>query len=650
MEEKKIMTLGVFAHANAGKTTITEQLLYHTKVKKNRGRVDHGDTTTDNLKVEKERGITVRSSMVTLPLKDRIVQLIDTPGHVDFSAEVERAISVLDGAILVVSGVEGVEPQTQVIWRILQERKVPTIIFVNKMDRMGADYDRTIREIQSKLNINILPIVKVLKNNSTNQLIFEDIKIENIIEELANLDENILEKYINEEKISREWLDHQVIDLLNNNSLHFAYGGSALNDEGMLRLIDGIEKYLPVSKSQKSDDFSGYVYTVKRENGVRELYVKVLNGSLENRREFIDEDGNKQKVRTIISLDGDKKVKTDRLVTGQIGIITGLEAKCGEIIGNKNFKFRNAIFVNPLFHTTVSVEEKNKMSDLANALDILNDEDPELHYKLNNITGQISIDLMGPLQAEIVGNLINERFGLEPIFANPIIIHKETPLSNGKGCATFDRVSSVEFEIKPLPLGSGLKYESQFSTDYLFPKYQKQIERLVSMYSQQGLYGWEITDAQINLVGGNSDSVCSEPAHYNVIVPLALMRSIKDAGMKLLEPIMNYEITTPNMFFRNVLSSVSSLGVKYDEIIDNGENTILPGTAPLSQMIGLPTTIIRITGGHGSIIERPSGYKIKVGTEIIKKDYIGPDPRNEELFAIDMNSSIDHIDRPSKRK
>ena len=161
MEEKKVMTLGVFAHANAGKTTITEQLLYHTNVKKQIGRVDHGDTTTDSLKVEKERGITVRSSMVTLPLKDRIVQLIDTPGHVDFSAEVERAISVLDGAILVVSGVEGVEPQTQVIWRILQDRKVPTLLFVNKMDRMGADYDRTVRELQSKLNINILPIVKV---------------------------------------------------------------------------------------------------------------------------------------------------------------------------------------------------------------------------------------------------------------------------------------------------------------------------------------------------------------------------------------------------------------------------------------------------------------------------------------------------------
>lgn len=650
MEEKKVMTLGVFAHANAGKTTITEQLLYHTNVKKQIGRVDHGDTTTDSLKVEKERGITVRSSMVTLPLKDRIVQLIDTPGHVDFSAEVERAISVLDGAILVVSGVEGVEPQTQVIWRILQDRKVPTLLFVNKMDRMGADYDRTVRELQSKLNINILPIVKVKKDSISNELSYEDVKIENIIEELANLDDHILEKYVNEDKISREWLEKQVSGLLNTGSLHFVYGGSALNDEGMLRLIEGIEKYLPTAKPQKSNDFTGYVYTVKRDNGVRELYLKVLNGSLENRKEFIKEDGTRQRVRTVTTLDGDKRVRTDKINTGEIGIITGLDAKCGEMIGTPLPEFKTTSFVNPLFHTTVTTEDITKKADLVNALEVLNDEDPDLHLKYNKVTGQISIDLMGPLQAEIVGNLLNERFGLEPIFSDPIIIHKETPISTGKGAATFDRVSGVELEILPLPLGSGLKYESHFSTDYLFPKYQKQIERLVKMYAQQGLYGWEITDAQINLIGGKSDSVCSDPSHYNVVVPMALMRSIKEAGMQLLEPVMNYEITTPNNCFRNVLSSVSSLGVRYDEIVDNGENTILPGTAPLSQMIDLPITITRVTGGHGSLIERPNGYKIKTTPDIIERDYIGPDPRNEELFVMDMNSSIDHIDRPSRRK
>ena len=627
MDNKKVMTLGVFAHANAGKTTITEQLLYHTNVKNQIGRVDHGNTTTDNLKVEQERGISVRASMVTLPLNDRIVQLIDTPGHVDFSAEVERAISVLDGAILVVSGVEGVEPQTQVIWRILQERKVPTLIFINKMDRLGADYNRTILELQSKLNSNIVPIVQVNKDIQTGNLSYEDIKIESIVESLAEIDDHILEKYLNEEKISKEWLYKQVTTLLKTGNLFFVYGGSALLDEGIKKLIEGIEKYLPTSEKSKTDEFSGYVYTVKRDNGVRELYVKILSGILENRQEFIDEFGNKQRIRTVTKLDGNKRIRADKLETGEIGIITGLNAKCGDIIGKQLEEFKITSFVNPLFHTTVNVADSSKINELATALEVLNDEDPDLHLQYNKVTGQISIDLMGPLQAEIIGNLLNERFNINPIFSEPIIIHKERPINHGIGQATFDRVSGVEFEIYPLPIGSGLRYESHYSTDYLFPKYQKQIERLVKMYAKQGLFGWEITDAQINLIGGKSDSVCSDPSHYNVVVPLALMRCIKDANMQLLEPIMEYEVTTPNHCFKSVLSAISNLGVKYDEILKNEDNTMLPGIAPLKDMIDLPNVITRITGGHGSIIRKPNGFRLRQDGEVIEKNYNGPDPR-----------------------
>lgn len=202
---KQIMTLGVFAHANAGKTTLTEQLLVHTKVKKNVGRVDYGNTTTDNMKVEQERGISVKSSLVTIPLGNKLIQLIDTPGHVDFSAEVERAISVLDGAILVVSGVEGVEPQTQVIWNILRQRNVPTLIFINKMDRMGADYDRTLQKLQQKLDNRILPKVKVYKNNLDLQ--YEDIPSTRIIEQIADIDEGVLEKFVQDDTINLEWLN-----------------------------------------------------------------------------------------------------------------------------------------------------------------------------------------------------------------------------------------------------------------------------------------------------------------------------------------------------------------------------------------------------------------------------------------------------------
>lgn len=646
----KIMTLGIFAHANAGKTTITEQLLYHTNVKKSIGRVDHGDTTTDNLTIERERGISVRASLVTLPLKDRIVQLIDTPGHVDFSAEVERAISVLDGAVLVVSGVEGVEPQTQVIWKILQERHVPTLIFINKMDRMGADYERTLKELRSKLSDDIFPMVNVKKDLKTNQLSYEDIKFEHVIENIANIDDHVLEKYLSEEKISREWLENQIHTLTNLGSLHFVYGGSALNDDGILRLIEGIEKYLPCSGPKKSDDFSGYVYTVKRDNAVRELYVKVLDGELHNRQEFVDKYGNKQKIRTVTKLQGSSRKKTDVLETGEIGIITGLSAQCGEIIGKNDEGFKTVTFVNPLFHTTVSIEDNSKVSELANALEILNDEDPDLHLRYNKATNQVSIDLMGPLQAEIIGNMLQERFSLNVNFSTPIIIHKETPISTGYGKTSFDRVSSVEFKIEPLPLGSGLQYESKVSTDYLFAKYQKQIERLIKMYSKQGLYGWEITDAKITLIDGKSDSVCSDPSHYNVAVPIALMRSVKDACMQLLEPVMKYEISIPKEDLEKIISATGSMGVEYENISERDGNYLIPGSAPLSRILDFPSTITRLTSGHGSMIRKPNGFVLKSDGKIIEREYSGPDPRNESLFLMDINSSPDHLDRISKRR
>ena len=203
-----IMTLGIFAHANAGKTTITEQLLVHTKVKKQTGRVDHGNTTTDNMKIEQSRGISVRASLVTIPLQNKTIQLIDTPGHVDFSAEVERAINVLDGAILVISGVEGIEPQTQVIWNILKEKQVPTVIFINKMDRMGADYERTLNEIHTKLDSRILPKIIVEKDDTSKDgLLYIEPSQEYVKERLADVDSEIMEKYINDEIIDKDMIE-----------------------------------------------------------------------------------------------------------------------------------------------------------------------------------------------------------------------------------------------------------------------------------------------------------------------------------------------------------------------------------------------------------------------------------------------------------
>lgn len=647
----KIMTLGVFAHANAGKTTITEQLLVHTKVKKNTGRVDHGNTTTDNMKIEQSRGISVRASMVTIPLNDKTIQLIDTPGHVDFSAEVERAISVLDGAILVVSGVEGIEPQTKVIWNILQEKKVPTIIFINKMDRLGANFDKVLNDLQKKLSSSIIPMVHVEQDQTTKgNIIYSKANHEELLESVAEHDEEIMDKYLENEPVSEEELQNVIKRLSKNGEIQCVFGGSALNNEGMTMLIDALDKYLPTYQETKTNNPSGYVYTIKRDNGVRELYIKVLSGTFKNRQEILEANGDIDKIKTLTKISGSSRVKSDELKAGEIGIVTGPNLKCGDFIGEVPKNFKQISFINPLFQTTLEAQNIEEKIKLVSALEILNDENPDLHAMFNTKTGQIIIKLMGPLQAEIIDNILKERFNIVANFSNPTIVHKEKPLGIGTGYANYTRVSGVGFEVKPLPNGSGIKYSSKVSTDYLFTKYQKQVERLVKQYCQQGLYGWEVTDAEITLIDGKCDNVGSDPSDFNIAIPIALMRAFKDAGMKVLEPNIMYEVTCDKDVYKNVLSLLSNYGVLYDSIEYELPNVKFTGIAPLREIIDLPTFIIKVSSGSASIIEKPNGYVDYPFPKPLEKEYIGPDPRNEEEFLLNMGASFENLDTKGRRK
>ena len=253
------------------------------------------------------------------------------------------------------------------------------------------------------------------------------------------------------------------------------------------------------------------------------------------------------------------------------------------------------------------------------------------------------------MQGEIVKNQIEERFGLRVALSDPIIVHKETPIRVGIGTANYTRVSGVSFETKPLPRGSGLVYHSKFSTDYLFPKYQKQVERLVYQYAKQGLFGWEVTDAEISLVDGKCDNVGSDPSHFNVAVPVALMRSFKDANMQLLEPVMSYEITSPKEYFKPLFSLASNHGVSYDNIEKSESKVKIRGIAPLRELMDLPATVTRLSSGTGTIIQKPNGYVEYKGDKILEKRYIGPDPRNESTFLMEVGASGDNLDAKRRK-
>ncbi len=648
-KDKQVLTLGIFAHANAGKTTITEHLLYHTGVIKTIGRVDSGNTVTDNLKVEKERGITVRDTLVSFELNDKIVQLIDTPGHVDFSAEVERAISVLDGAILVVSGVEGLEAQTFTIWRALQEKKVPVIVFINKMDRKGANYNRTLGELQKFLNMPTLTLTHIYQENDGSLKTIPS-SLRDLIEEVSMVDDEILEYYVNNGKMDDKLIEKKILELIRECKLFPVIGGSALTDVGMKDLVESIGRYIPATTKNIDSPLSAFVYTIRVDETGKNAYVKILNGSINLKDDLKLTEDEAGKVNRMYLVEGAKLTSVDTAYSGDIVIINGLDVKCGQLIGETKGLDNYAGFVNPLLTMEINPVNKGESIELMRALRILNEEDPHLDVRYNERTNSIYCSLMGEVQAQIIKTYLNERFGLEANIENPIIIHKEVPTIKASAKATYTTVSGVEIEVTPLERGAGFRYVSKISTDFLHIKYQRQIERLIKHYSKQGLHGWELTDVEVALVDGQFDSMGSDPKHFNIITPLALFRSLKQAKMKLLEPISAFIVNTPQISLSAVTKILSNKGAIYQLTKSFDEIVTIEGEVPSANMINFPVELSQVTTGRGTFSSYISKYEIS-NNQNVEIDYIGADPRNETTFVInDMRSSLEPLDKVLMKK
>lgn len=648
-KEEKVLTIGIFAHANAGKTTITEHLLYHTNVIQNIGRVDNGDTVTDNMKVEQERGITVRDSIVSFKLNNKNIQLIDTPGHVDFSAEVERAVNVLDGAVLVISGVEGLEAQTYTIWRALQEKNIPVIIFINKMDRKGADYDRVLAELQNSLKVSTLTLTHIYQDKNDTLSIIPS-KIEDIIEELSIVDDEILEKYLNGESIDDTYLSSKMLELTHKNKIYPVIGGSALTDVGIKDLVDSISRFLPTTKKRLGTEMSAYVFMIRMDENGKNAYIKVLDGSISNRD--VVKIGNEEtsKIKNIMIANGSKMISVDKVYSGDIAIINGLDVKCGQIIGNDKGLDRYVSFVKPLLTMEIKAINSKDTIELMKALKILNEEDPYLNIRYSERTNSIFCSLMGDVQAQIIKTLLEERFGIKVNIENPIVIHKEVPMLSASAKASYTCVSGIELEISPLERGSGFKYVSKLSTDFLHLKYQRQVERLIHYYSRQGLNGWELTDMEVALIGGQFDSMGSDPMHFNIITPLALFRCLKKANMKLLEPISHFIITVPKDNLPSVIKLISGKNSQY-KITNSFDGIItIEGDAPSANMMKFSLELSIVTSGRGTYTSYVSKYEISK-TQDAHIDYIGADPRNETTFIInDMKASMEPLDEVLMKK
>ncbi len=643
-------TLGIFAHANAWKTTLTENLLFQMKAIHIIWKVDDWNSVSDSLKVEKERWISVRGSLTTFLLNDINVQLIDTPGHIDFSSEVERALQVLDMAILVISWVEKVEPQTYTLWKFLKQKKIPIILFINKLDRKWSDYYETIQDIKNKIEKSVISFIDIEKWK--NEFYIKNAWFDKIKEHLAELDDVFLAEYIRDSNnISEETVYSRLKKWIQSWTIFPVIWWSVLKWEWIDYLVKYLWDFLPTYKSNiTNNEFSWYVYLMRIDDEWnKNFYVKVLSWEIKN-RDIIKIDDIDQKIKWLFKVFWTSIEEVDTAKSWDIVIIRWIHSRIDKYIWNQDIEKNTIKFVNPLIHMNILPKWKNTSIELMNALEILNMEDTYLNVRYDKVSNQIIISLMWEIQSQIIQTLLKERFNIDSEFINPIIIHKETPSHNGKWTASYTSVSSVEIEVKPLPIGSWLVYKSKLSTDFLLKKYQKQTERLVKHYLHQWIYWWEVTDIEVSLINWRFDSMWSDPKHFNIAIPFALYRALKNSNMKIIEPITQFTIDIPKDYLSVVMSALSSLNAKF-EILDDSSNKItIIWETKYKQMLNFQNSIISITSWlwvYSSFISR---YEISDNQDI-QKEYIWPDPRNETYFLIkEMKWSYEALDKPISQK
>ncbi|MDU3351297.1 MAG: GTP-binding protein, partial [Clostridium sp.] len=452
-------TIGILAHVDAGKTTFSEQILYHTKSIRNRGRVDHKNSFLDTHDIEKERGITVFSEQATFQIGSSTYYLIDTPGHIDFSTEMERALSILDYAILLISGVEGIQGHTETIWNLLRKYNIPTFIFINKMDRTGSDLERVLEEVNENLANDICHIDSIHGMS------------EELIEFISERNEDLLERYFNGDYEEEIWIN-ELKELIKENKIFPCLSGSALQDEGIDNFLN-IFNELTYTNYDEEEEFSGRVHKIRYDNnGTRITFIKAISGNLKVRDEItygmLDEEIT-EKVSSIRLYNGNKFSTVEKISAGDVFAVTGItKAMPGEDIGKNrgNIKF-NMI---PTLTSKVIFDKSYNVKEVLEYFRILENEDPALNVIWNETHQEIQVSIMGKIQLEVLKEVALNRFNLKIEFGPCEIMYKETIDSKTYGYGHFEPLkhyAEVHLKIEPNKRGEGITFENKCHADDL---------------------------------------------------------------------------------------------------------------------------------------------------------------------------------------
>ena len=679
---EKIRNIGIIAHIDAGKTTTTERILYYTGKTHKIGDIDTGTTVMDWMKEERERGITIVSAATTAfwtPTEglskgvEHRINIIDTPGHVDFTAEVERSLRVLDGGITVLDAEEGAQSQSETVWRQADKYKVPRICFVNKMDKLGADFLATIKSIEDRLGANpaimVLPIgaeqtyvgnVDLLTRKAyrwgSDELgakydVSDDIPAEmkekveefrhKLIEKIAETDDVLLDKYLNGTELTVEELRTALRRAVIGYQLVPIYAGSSLRNKGVQPLLDAVVEYLPSPvdlgevkghnpktgeeegrKLVVEEALAGLAFKIQNDPHVGKLtYFRVYSGKLESGSYVYNSTkGAQERIGRLLLMHSNQREEIKEAYAGEIVAIVGLkDTGTGDTLSDqaKPIILEKITFPEPVISLAIEPKTKSDQEKLGLALKRLMDEDPTFQVKANHETGQTIISGVGELQLEVKVNTMKSDFGVEANVGAPQVAYKETIKEEATGEGKYIRQSGGRgqyghcfLRVKPKPRGEGNEFIDSIKGGAIPSEFIRAIEKGVKESEENGIYlGYPVVDMSVEIYDGSFHEVDSSEIAFKIAASKALQVAAKNAKLTLLEPIMNVEVTTPSEFLGDVIGDLSSKRAQISGTTEHGKATIINAMVPLSELSGYATTLRSMTQGRASYYMEPSHYE-----------------------------------------
>ena len=595
---RRYLCTGILAHVDAGKTTLSESMLYLSGSIRKLGRVDHRDAFLDTYELERERGITIFSKQAVFPWREKKIILLDTPGHVDFSAEMERTLQVLDCAVLVVSASDGIQGHTETLWRLLKRYEIPTFIFVNKMDQEGTDREALLKELREKFGEGC---VDFRDNFGTS----DPGAGRGVPEDLAVCDEGMLEEYLETGDVS----DDSIRKAVAARKVFPCYFGSALHVQGVGELLDGLDRF--TAQKEYPGEFGAKVYKIARDDqGNRLTYIKVTGGTLKV-KEVIP--GIEEKVNQIRIYSGAKYEMVQEVQAGQVCALTGPEQTYpGQGLGTEPES--ELPVLEPVLTCSVILPEDCDVHTMLRNLKQLEEEIPEMHVVWNERLGEIHVQIMGDVQTEILQSLIKERFHVLVMFGEGNIVYKETIEEPVEGVGHFEPLrhyAEVHLRLEPGERGSGMHFASECSEDVLDRNWQRLVLTHLEEKEHAGvLTGSPVTDMKIVLTSGRAHQKHTEGGDFRQATYRAVRQGLKKAKSILLEPYYEFRLEMPAENIGRAMTDIQRMYGRFDPPETDGIVSVLTGTAPVSTMRGYQKEFAGYTGGRGRMMCSLKGYDV----------------------------------------